>query len=79
MFTVTAPTPDEANHICRLVTHAASHWPIPEWDGFISGIAFPYSPPEIDRGMAYRFALHHAVFDIEPLDLFRFETIRTSN
>ena len=76
LFTVTAPSQEVANQICRFVTHAASHWPIKEWDGFISGIAFPYSPPEIDRGMAYRFVLHHAVFDIDPLDMFRFKTVR---
>ena len=52
MFTVTAPSQSQANDIARFVAHVASHWPVPEWDGFISGIAFPFSPPEIDRGQA---------------------------
>lgn len=73
LFTVTAPTQELANTICRMVTHMASHWSIPEWDGFISGIAFPFSPPEIDRGAVYRFRLNHVVTDVEPLELFRFE------
>lgn len=73
LIVVTAPEQQTANTVARFVTHAASHWPIPEWKGFISGIAFPFSPPEIDRGMAYRFVLHHVITDIEPLELFRFE------
>jgi hypothetical protein len=73
MFTVTAPTQVQANEVARFVAHAASHWPIPEWDGFISGIAFPFSPPEMDRGLAYRFALHHVVHPKDPFELFRFD------
>ena len=73
LFTITAPTQELSNTICRMVTHMASHWSIPEWDGFISGIAFPYSPPEIDRGPVYRFKLNHVVTGIDPLELFRFK------
>jgi hypothetical protein len=73
MFTVTAPTQVQANDVARFVAHTASHWPIPEWDGFISGIAFPFSPPEIDRGEAWRFALHHVVHPASPTELFRFD------
>ncbi|MGI9423215.1 MAG: acyclic terpene utilization AtuA family protein [Hyphomicrobiaceae bacterium] len=72
LFTVTAPTQAQANDVARFAAHVASHWPVPEWDGFISGIAFPYSPPEIDRGMAWRFALHHVVHTQDPCELFRF-------
>lgn len=71
LFTITAPTQRLANTVCRMVTHMASHWSIPEWDGFISGIAFPFSPPEIDRGPVYRFKLNHRVTGIEPLELFK--------
>ena len=73
LFTVTAPEQTLANDVARFVTHAASHWPIPEWDGFISGIAFPFSPPEIDRGTAYRFTLNHVLIPESPLSEFRFE------
>ncbi|MEZ5825742.1 MAG: acyclic terpene utilization AtuA family protein [Geminicoccaceae bacterium] len=71
LFTVTAPTQKLANTVCRFVTHMGSHWSIPEWDGFISAIAFPFSPPEIDRGPVYRFKLHHVATDIRPDELFR--------
>lgn len=73
LFVVTAPEQETANTVARFVTHAASHWPIPEWQGFISGIAFPFSPPEIDRGLAHRFVLHHVIACDDPLSLFRFE------
>ncbi len=72
LFVVTAPEQGTANTVARFVTHTASHWPVPEWDGFISGIAFPFSPPEIDRGVAYRFLLHHVTEVADPLELFRF-------
>ena len=76
LFVVTAPDQQTANTIARFVTHQASHWPIPEWDGFISGIAFPFSPPEIDRGLAYKFVLHHVINIDDPLALFRFDLQR---
>ena len=73
LFTITAPDQTLANDVARFVTHAASHWPIPEWDGFISGIAFPFSPPEIDRGPTYRFTLNHVLIPESPISAFRFE------
>ena len=79
LFVVTAPEQETANTIARFVTHQASHWPIPEWDGFISGIAFPFSPPEIDRGLAYRFVLHHIIHTEDPLALFRFDIQKIRN
>ena len=72
LFTITAPEQALANDVARFVTHAASHWPIPEWQGFISGIAFPFSPPEIDRGPSYRFTLNHVLIPETPLSAFRF-------
>ena len=33
LFAVTAPEQTLANDVARFVTHAASHWPISEWDG----------------------------------------------
>ena len=73
LFCVTAPEQALANDVARFITHTASHWPIPEWDGFISGIAFPFSPPEIDRGPVYRFTLNHILIPESPLSAFRFE------
>ena len=72
-FTVTAQEQTLANDVARFVTHAASHRPISEWDGSISGIAFPFSLLEIDRGPVYRFTLNHVLIPESPLSAFRFE------
>src|SRR4029453_9169860 len=47
--------------IARSVSHLAVHNPIPKWHGLISGVAFPYSPPELDRGPVYEFHLNHVL------------------
>ena len=41
--------------------------------GLISGVAFPYSPPEIDRGPVYEFHLNHLLVPDSPTALFRTE------
>jgi hypothetical protein len=61
LFTITAPDQTLDNDVARFVIHAASHWPISEWKGFISGITFPLSPSEIDCGPSYRFRLNHVL------------------
>ena len=61
LFTVTVTKQTLANDVARFISHAASLSSIPEWDGFITGIAFPFSPPEIDRGPVYRFTLNHVL------------------
>ena len=45
----------------KSVGHMAVHYPVPEWSGLITSIAFPYSPPEIARGPSYRFNMNHVV------------------
>jgi hypothetical protein len=56
-----------------LGSHLAVHNPIPKWHGLISGVAFPYSPPEIDRGPVYEFHLNHVLVPDSPTALFRTE------
>jgi hypothetical protein len=59
--------------IATSLSHLAVHNPIPKWHGLISGVAFPYSPPEIDRGPVYEFHLNHALVPDSPTSLFRTE------
>jgi hypothetical protein len=59
--------------IATSVSHLAVHNPIPKWHGLISGVAFPFSPPEIDRGPVYEFHLNHLVVPESPTALFRTE------
>jgi hypothetical protein len=59
--------------IAASVSHLAVHNPIPKWHGLISGVAFPYSPPELDRGPVYEFHLNHVLVPDSPTSLFRTE------
>jgi hypothetical protein len=68
---VTAETQELASALIRSAGHIAVHFPVPEWTGLITGLAFPYSPAEIDRGPAYQFNLHHVVEPANPLEMFR--------
>ncbi|WP_446038960.1 acyclic terpene utilization AtuA family protein [Streptomyces sp. SID1121] len=71
LITVTAPDQSTAHAVATFVAHASSHLPIPEYDGLVSTLAYPYSPPETDRGALYRFTLHHVATGVTPTELFR--------
>lgn len=78
LFQVTAETQDLATALMKSVGHIAVHYPVPEWSGLITSIAYPYSPAEIARGASYRFNLNHVVEPASPLEMFRieYETVR---
>lgn len=71
LITVTASDQETAHAISTFVAHASSHLPIPEYDGLVSTLAYPFSPPEIDRGPLYRFTLNHVATSVGPTELFR--------
>ncbi|WP_158940167.1 acyclic terpene utilization AtuA family protein [Burkholderia sp. S171] len=71
LITVTAPSQEQANKIASLVAHVSAHLPVPAYEGIVSTIAYPYSPPEIPRGAVYRFTLNHVNVPGTPLDMFR--------
>jgi hypothetical protein len=70
LFQTTAQTQELATSIMKSVGHMAVHYPVPEWTGLITSIAFPYSPAEITRGASYRFNLNHVVEPASPLEMF---------
>ena len=70
LITITAPTQAVAHAIATFVTHASSHLPIPQYEGLASTVAFPFSPPETDRGPVYEFTLNHVVEPADPLEMF---------
>ncbi|MFE4911329.1 acyclic terpene utilization AtuA family protein [Streptomyces sp. NPDC056652] len=74
LITVTAPDQSTAHAVSTFVAHASSHLPIPEYDGMVSTIAYPFSPPEMDRGPLYRFTLNHVAVGVGPTELFRTTT-----
>jgi hypothetical protein len=75
LITITAPTQASATKIATMVAHVSAHLPVPEYEGIISSIAYPFSPPEIERGAVYRFSLNHVVMPDNPLEMFRTEFI----
>jgi hypothetical protein len=73
LFQVTAQTQELATALMKSVGHMAVHYPVPEWSGLITSIAYPYSPAEIARGASYRFNLNHVVEPASPLEMFKIE------
>ena len=74
LITVTAPEQETAHAVATFVAHAGSHLPILQYDGLVSTLAFPHSPPETDRGPLFRFTLNHVATGITPTELFRTAT-----
>src|ERR1700730_11002272 len=73
LWDVISDSQDLSRTIATSLSHLAVHNPIPKWHGLISGVAFPYSPPEIDRGPVYEFHLNHLLVPDSPTALFRTE------
>src|SRR6202022_3648584 len=49
LWDVISESQDLPRTIATSLSHLAVHNPIPKWHGLISGVAFPYSPPETAR------------------------------
>ncbi len=73
LFTITSAEEATTDAIAKTFAHFALHYPIPEWRGLISGIAFPMAPAYVNRGPVYRFNLNHIVTPDTPLEMFRTE------
>jgi hypothetical protein len=73
LFTITSAEESSTDAIAKTFAHFALHYPIPEWRGLISGIAFPMAPSHVNRGPVYRFNLNHVVVPDDPLEMFRTE------
>jgi hypothetical protein len=73
LWDVISESQELSRTIATSLSHLAVHNPIPKWHGLISGVAFPYSPPEIDRGPVYEFHLNHVLAPESPTALFRTE------
>jgi hypothetical protein len=76
IFEVTARTPELATAMAESVSHIALHAPVPEWHGLITGLALPYSPPVLQRGVVYRFSLNHVVEPADPYEMFPIEMLK---
>src|SRR5437763_3690264 len=70
LWDVISDSQELSHAIASSVSHLAVHNPIPKWHGLISGVAFPYSPPELDRGPVYEFHLNHVLVPEAPMSMF---------
>lgn len=68
VFSVVAPSQVAAREIGAIVWHTVLHYPIPEWSGLVSNLAFPFSPPHMDAGPVYEFGINAALELDDPLD-----------
>ena len=72
---VTAQTQELATALADATEHFALHYPVPEWHGLISGLAYPYSPAVLNRGEVYRFSINHVVEVDDPCEMFPMELV----
>ena len=79
LFEVTAEDQASANTMAATLAHFALHYPIPEWGGLISTLAFPFTPAELEKGPVYRFNLNHVVYPDDPYEMFPTETMEVAN
>jgi len=71
---VTAPTPDLAAEIGKLLNPYLLHHPLTAEEEQPT-FAFPFSPAEIERGATYEFALNHVLTLDDPMEVFRLEVV----
>jgi hypothetical protein len=76
LIEATAATQEIATTIASMARHQALHLPIPEWRGFITGMACPYSPAYLERGPVYRFCVNHVVEPDDPYEMFPIEHVK---
>ena len=72
---VTAQSQELATALADAVEHFALHYPVPEWHGLITGLAYPYSPAVLNRGEVYRFSMNHVVEPGDPWEMFPMELV----
>lgn len=75
---VTAASQEIATTILSMARHQAIHLPIPEWGGFITGVACLYSPAYLERGAVYRFCVNHVVEPDDPYEMFPIEYVNVA-
>ncbi len=71
---VTAPTEAQAMEIGKLLNPYMLHHPLTSGEEQPT-FAFLFSPPEMNRGQSYEFALNHVLTLNDPMDAFRLDII----
>jgi Acyclic terpene utilisation family protein AtuA len=75
VFEVLAPDQHLATEIVKVARQPFLHFPVPEWSGAVTTIAYLHNPPQLERGPVYRFNLHHVVLPETELEMFRLQVL----
>ena len=73
LWEIIGKTREDAQAMINSLWHNVLHVSIPQWSGHQSQFAFPFSPPAMDGGDAYRFVLNHVLEVDDPMELCRTE------
>ncbi|KNG93269.1 acyclic terpene utilization AtuA family protein [Pseudaestuariivita atlantica] len=71
---VTAPDAALAGEIAKMLNPYLLHYPLTAEEE-VPTFAFPFSPPEMSRGMVYEFCLNHVMTLDHPMDAFRLDVV----
>ncbi|MDV7143538.1 acyclic terpene utilization AtuA family protein [Tropicimonas sp. TH_r6] len=71
---VTADTEAMAREVAKILNPYLLHHPLTEQEEMPT-FAFPFSPPEMNRGVVYEFCLNHVLELADPWDAFTLETV----
>ncbi len=71
---VTAPSAELALEIARILNPYLLHHPLTSQEEQPT-FAFPFSPPELERGEIFAFCLHHTLELSDPMEVFSLEVI----
>lgn len=74
LLTSTAATQKLATQVAKVFNPYLLHFPM-DWNKQMPSFAFPFSPPEIERGQQYAFRLNHVIEIDDPCELVRFATL----
>lgn len=70
LLMVTGPDEDTAAAVAYQMGHTILHFPVPQWSGLVSNLAFPVSPHVTRLGPVYSFVLNHAMELDDPCEVF---------
>ena len=72
----TSPDQKQANEAAKMLNPDLLHLPLTSHEPMPT-FAFPFSPPEMDRGAIYEFCLHHTMALDNPLSAFKLQIIES--
>ena len=76
MAIFTSPSQDRSTEAAKLMNPDLLHLPLTPHEPMPT-FAFPFSPPEMERGELYEFCLHHIMALDDPMSAFRLDIMET--